>query len=57
MEFHSAFIIKTKVILANPKSTLLDFPVVNFLSVTVEVPVFEWIPSGKWKSERERHKT
>lgn len=57
MQFHSVLMIKTKVILANPRSTLLHFPVVNFSSVTIEVPILKPIPSGKRKSEREPHNT
>lgn len=38
MKFHGALIIKKKVIIANPKYTLTDFPVVNFSSVTLGFP-------------------
>lgn len=53
MQFHSALMIKTKVILANPKYTLLDFLVGNFSAMTLEFPILKWIPSGRGKSERE----
>lgn len=53
MQFHSALMIKTKVILANPKYILLDFLVGNFSAMTLEFPILKWIPGGRWKSERE----